>query len=428
MDKMAARDRTVDGKAQSLIDLGYNRIGMDDNWQACGTGYKGSFHTQAGVPLWNTTRFPDVKKMNAKAHQLGLKSDWYINNCICSEKGKLDPGFVLKGNAQAIADLDFDGTKIDGCGQDHNVTEFALLVDKAVGGTRPIVIEDCNDDPSWDHGQPPDGESGACVVSGGGFYRIGGDIFGTWEAIMGRIQPMSQREQPNQWHTPKSRPGCWPTPDALEVGCSRQGPLGMNVTEARSHFGLWVITSSPLILGLDLRDDKAVDLSWPIITNTEALAVNRAWPPFEAVANSTPGRLVAGDGVWAYGTTVNITWQVWAKNISASAVAVLLLNAGPAAQDVSVALTGLLPAPAVAVHGGARPGREGAGAEGRGREQAAVLARDLWNHKELGPVPGGTAGKYTAKHLAPHDSHLITLRYANPGRGGYGHETGRLRL
>ena len=28
----------------------------------------------------------------------------------------------------------------------------------------------------------------------------------------------------------------------------------MNFTEARSHFGLWVITSSPLILGLDLRD------------------------------------------------------------------------------------------------------------------------------------------------------------------------------
>ena len=143
---LADRSRLVDGKPTSLLDLGYDRIGMDDNWQACGTGVNGSFHAADGTPLWNTTRFPDVRAMNARIHQLGLKSDWYINNCICPETGKLPPGVADAGNAKALPMLGFDGVKIDGCGPDRNVTRFAQLVD-AVSGGRHIMIEDCNDDP-----------------------------------------------------------------------------------------------------------------------------------------------------------------------------------------------------------------------------------------------------------------------------------------
>ncbi len=73
---LADRSRLVDGKPTSLLDLGFDRIGMDDNWQACGAGINGSFHAADGTPLWNTTRFPDVRAMNEKIHRLGLKSDW----------------------------------------------------------------------------------------------------------------------------------------------------------------------------------------------------------------------------------------------------------------------------------------------------------------------------------------------------------------
>ena len=38
MAGLADKSRTVDGKHTSLIELGYNRIGMDDNWQACDAG------------------------------------------------------------------------------------------------------------------------------------------------------------------------------------------------------------------------------------------------------------------------------------------------------------------------------------------------------------------------------------------------------
>ena len=39
--------------------------------------------------------------------------------------------------------------------------------------------------------------------------------------------------------------------------------------EDRTHFGLWCIVSSPLILGYDMTDNATIDRVWPIITNTE---------------------------------------------------------------------------------------------------------------------------------------------------------------
>ena len=72
MDAMA-KDR---GEGVSLLSLGFERVGLDDAWQACGQGVNGSFHTATGRPIINTTRFPSMSAMNAKAHALGLKSDW----------------------------------------------------------------------------------------------------------------------------------------------------------------------------------------------------------------------------------------------------------------------------------------------------------------------------------------------------------------
>ena len=74
MDRMTARTRKVDGKPTSLLDLGYVPAGLDDNWQACGTGVKGSFYDADGNPLVNTTTFPDMGAMVAHAHKLGLKA------------------------------------------------------------------------------------------------------------------------------------------------------------------------------------------------------------------------------------------------------------------------------------------------------------------------------------------------------------------
>ena len=58
--------------------------------------------------------------------------------------------------------------------------------------------------------------------------------------------------------------------DMLEVGRLK------SMEEDRTHFGLWRIVSSPLILGYDMTDNATIDRVWPIITNTEAISVNQA--------------------------------------------------------------------------------------------------------------------------------------------------------
>ena len=55
-------------------------------------------------------------------------------------------------------------------------------------------------------------------------------------------------------------------------------PLRFN--EERTHFGLWCIVSSPLILGFNLSDAAIMDRVWPFITNREAIAIDHGWAGF----------------------------------------------------------------------------------------------------------------------------------------------------
>ena len=57
---IAARRLALDGKPTSLLDLGFNRVGIDSGWASC-TGVNGSWHDKDGHFIINTTKFPDMK-------------------------------------------------------------------------------------------------------------------------------------------------------------------------------------------------------------------------------------------------------------------------------------------------------------------------------------------------------------------------------
>ena len=86
MTAMADKSRTVNGVPTSLLELGYSDVGLDDNWQECGSygPNKYTFHSAEGRPVVNAARFPDFQNMTNYAHSLGLTAGWYGNNCICS--------------------------------------------------------------------------------------------------------------------------------------------------------------------------------------------------------------------------------------------------------------------------------------------------------------------------------------------------------
>jgi len=269
MDHMVERKRLVDGVPKSLADLGYTRIGLDDGWQESGNGVNGSFHDAEGRPIVNKTRFPSMKGMTAYGHARGLFVEWYMNNCWEVENmlRPESPEYEAKhmqGDVQALLEADFDGVKLDGCGPYTNLSWWYQLLN-ATG--RPFEVENCH----WGS-DPPPCDNDDCPFH---YWRVSGDIQDTWEVVLDNLQHV----EPFLRDPPLAGPGQWAYPDMMETG-----RLATHA-EDRANFGLWVITSSPLILSFDPRDEDVTERLWPIIANPEAIAVNQAW-------EGHPGRLV----------------------------------------------------------------------------------------------------------------------------------------
>lgn len=135
----------------SLAALGYATAGLDDAWQACGTGVDGSFHGINGAPLVNTTTFPSMGDMVKRGHALGLQVGFYVNNCICGENmwrgNSTFEDVVYRGTVQAISDWGFDGVKIDSCSEFKNMTKWAELFAET---GKPFLLENCHNSDGQD--------------------------------------------------------------------------------------------------------------------------------------------------------------------------------------------------------------------------------------------------------------------------------------
>ena len=64
IDAITAKLWEVDGKMVSLADVGYLRVGIDEGWENCSgpdpnNGLRQ--HDEAGFPMVNTDKFPDLK-------------------------------------------------------------------------------------------------------------------------------------------------------------------------------------------------------------------------------------------------------------------------------------------------------------------------------------------------------------------------------
>jgi alpha-galactosidase len=347
---------------KSLIELGYNHIGLDDCWQSC-TGPKGSFHNaKTGVPIINKTKFPSLSDMAAKAKTLGLSPGFYGNNCRCHQ------GEIKEGVTHYVQDValtlkeGFTGTKIDSCGNQRDMAEYAT---QFAAGNATMLVESCGNgpkgsDPKFDLPPQPAYLEQLRTTCPYSFYRVSMDLgpqFYSCVYNLNRALPFLDAK------APLSRPGCWAYPDMAMVGVSIPRPSGrtpydphlLNALEWRSHYAMWAVTSSPLILGFDLTNATLLREVWHIVANEELLAVSQTWQghPGRLVANSTEYKVldvVHGSPGISHTTELLPSWQVWAKPVAGGAVAVLLVRVweGSANATLSFSLTELFggaPAP-----------------------------------------------------------------------------------
>eukprot|EP00039_Didymoeca_costata_P013692 m.212155 g.212155 ORF g.212155 m.212155 type:complete len:445 (-) comp15848_c0_seq8:31-1365(-) len=321
-------------EGKSLVSYGYNRVGIDGGWVCqntigstgctCG-GVGGSYHDKDGHPVVGLERFPDLGALVTYAHSKGVKLDWYGNSCNCANNEWKQWG-VQGGNpindVKAMAKYGFDGIKIDGCSPAHNISLWVEQL-AALQGV-PLLLENCGDNgvPTvpgqhvpWSVPNPENlPKSGACGFQ---MYRISADIAPQFNSIMANLQS-------SVVYRNHSRPGCWAYPDMLQVGNPK-----LSIIEAQTHFAAWCISSSPLVLGYDLR--KSTKSVLDIVTNQDAINVNQDWNGDSGAPMLTSSEsFVAPVNRGAYdrpgGNVTLPVWQIWAKTLSKGAKAVLIMN------------------------------------------------------------------------------------------------------
>jgi len=261
-------DQIIRDQADAMVrtglkDAGYSYINIDD-------GYFGG-RDEDGNLLIHPTRFPNgmrpvVDYIHSKGLKAGIYSDGGENTCASYFGGDtIGVGVGLYGHDKEdcrlfFHDLDFDFIKIDFCGGSpyHNkdkryLSERIRYTDiynaiKAAGkpGVRVNVCR-------WDY-------PGTWVSKVAGSWRTTHDIACHWPNVADIIQQ-------NLYLSAYCSKGHYNDMDMLEVG------RGLSVEEDKTHFALWCIMNSPLLVGCDMNKVKPEALS--LMANRDLIALNQ---------------------------------------------------------------------------------------------------------------------------------------------------------
>ena len=197
-------------------------------------------------------------------------------------------------------------------------------------------------------------------------YRSSTDIRPVFGSILNNLETIPPLAAANL-----SRPGCWAYPDMLECGItntqSAEPPLSF--VESRTHFGAWAIVSSPLVLGMNLSDSVTMDAVWPIISNTEAIAINQEYAGFSGTRfYESPELTFFSPCGWWLPNCTYASIMHWYKPLPNGDTAVLLMNNGDTPATLTLewdTVPGLL-----------------------SPQGTTVGVRDVWNHENLGDMAG----------------------------------------
>jgi alpha-galactosidase len=244
--------------ASGLLEAGYEYLVLDDGWMAKQRDEDGKLY---GDP----EKFPGgMKALGDYIHSKGLKFGIY--NCAGSKTCGGYPG--SRGHeymdAQSYADWGVDYLKYDWCNTEKLNAEgaYTTMRDALYATGRPIVFSICEwgDNEPWNWGKDI-----------GHSWRVAGDIINCWDCEVGHgswsswgiWKIINMRKDIRKY----AGPGHWNDYDMMEVG------NGLTDAENRSHFVMWSMLASPLIMGNDIRsmDDETLKT----LTNKEVIAVNQ---------------------------------------------------------------------------------------------------------------------------------------------------------
>lgn len=349
-----------------LDKLGYRKLDIDGGWQ--------DFNKPLG-PNGPETPWP-MRNLTDYIHSLGLEIGMYVTG-----------GFeaVYEHEAQwahaVFGEWGFDGIKIDHmCGvpacnvpgahtsniavpfQAPTMARWTAAI-AAENATGRALVQNCGVgcSPAMGPNSSTPSPWGEFCAATANLWRTSGDINAMWGPLL------STNAASLIGRGSLAGPGGWNYPDSLEIGNGHKG-VKLTPSQSRAHFSLWCITSSPLILGMNLTSISQDDLA--IVSNRQAILVNQAWAGyagdmlnFSQYPPSNP-------------TVVNISaipdTSVWWKPLPSGSAAAVLLNKGGAPSRIGFAFRELAWAGVPAVPSG-----------------GTCDVFSVWDDKSLGAAQGG---------------------------------------
>ena len=227
--------------SEGLLDAGYDYLVIDDCWSLPERDEDGRL-----VP--DPKKFPNgMKALSDYIHSKGLKFGMYscAGTLTCAARpGSYDHEFT---DAATFAEWGVDFLKYDYCFRDQNVPGEILYrrMGLALANCgRDILFSACNwgvdDSDNW------------IKTTGAHMWRSTHDIFDNWESIKTRAQQQFNRLNTNGQ-------GCFNDMDMLVVGLNGGGFVSndqstLNDADYRTHFSIWAMLGSPLMIGCDVRN------------------------------------------------------------------------------------------------------------------------------------------------------------------------------
>ena len=273
-----------------LKDYGYTYLNMDD-------GFFGG-RDENGVLQFHKERFPNgIKTIADYAHSLGLHAGIYSeagdNTCGHYYDNEGDNGKNVglykheeRDLKMYLEDCGFDFIKVDWCGglrlgldEKEQYTKIGNIIDEIRHRTnRRIVYNICR----W---QFP----GPWAANVADSWRTGADIAPVFESVLHQldvIKPLAKY----------CSSGHVNDLDMMQIG------NGLSYEQEKTHFAMWCMMSTPLIIGCDLTktDEKTLE----IFKNRELIAINqdRACLQAEVLKDTKDA-----DG--------NIAGEIWVKDL-----------------------------------------------------------------------------------------------------------------
>ena len=239
-----------------LQQAGYQFVNIDDGyWDGRG---------EDGKLRLNMKLFPSgMRSLVDYIHSLGLKAGIYSdagdNTCGSGNRHAWGIGVGFAGHEEEdcklyFRDWDFDFIKVDYCGGAHmhldEQQQYTKISNAIKNCGKPgIVYNMCR----WAY---PGTWSSEVADS----WRTTGDIYDAWKSVKGILAE-------NLYMSAYCSKGHYNDMDMLEVGRS------MTEEEDKTHFGMWCIMNSPLLIGCNLATIKTAALK--LLKNTELIALNQ---------------------------------------------------------------------------------------------------------------------------------------------------------